>query len=287
MRAMKYAGGGETQAKIDKLQKLIDSPSTPETDKKNFQEAIKKFKEKLASETKETEKPKPTATSKPVVKKPTAPAKPVAKKPTATSKPVVKKPTAPAKPVVKKTTTTTKLVVKKPTAPAKPVVKKPITTAKPTTKKSTIKTEPTAKKLPKGVQMVSKKRVIVNGKEMNTDSKEFCDYLTAEFVKRKEEAKKNKGNRKKTKSVMAQVSTKIEQGVEKAIKTGVSKQMPTIKKNPQVFIGKVQKLETATKNFLTQLKEVLGSEYDAKEVTDTTKAIHKLIEDLKKKYTKK
>jgi hypothetical protein len=35
------------------------------------------------------------------------------------------------------------------------------------------------------------------------------------------------------------------------------------------------------------LKEVLGTDYDAKEVTDTTKAIHKLIEDLKKKYTKK
>ena len=122
---------------------------------------------------------------------------------------------------------------------------------------------------------------------MDKDSKEFCDYLTAEFVKRKEQAKKNKGTRTKTKSVMAQVSTKIEQGVEKAIKTGISKQKPTLSKNPQVFIGKVEKLETATKNFLTQLKEVLGTDYDAKEVTDTTKAIHKLIEDLKKKYTKK
>ena len=259
MRTRQYSNGGDTQTKIDRLQKLIDSPSTPETDKKNFREAIKKFKEKLASETKQVEKPKPTA-----------------------QKPVVKKPTAPAKPVVKKTTTTVK-----PTA-QKPVVKKTITKAKPLPKK-TPKATPIAtnKKLPKGVQMVSKKIVLVNGKEMNTDSQEWCDYLTAEFIKRKEQAKKNKSSRKKTKSVMAQVSTKIEQGVEKAIKTGVSKQMPTIKKNPQVFIGKVQKLETATKNFLTQLKEVLGSEYDAKEVTDTTKAIHKLIEDLKKKYTKK
>lgn len=249
MRTRRYAGGGETQAKIDKLQKLIDNPNTPETDRKNFQEAIKKFQEKLASET------KPTATAKPV-------AKPVAKKPTPTAKP---KPTATAKPVAKKP------VAKKPTA-----ITKPKTTAK-----------PVAKKLPKGVQMLSKKRVVVNGKEMSTDSKEFCDYLTAEFVKRKEQAKSNKGTRKKTKSVMAQVSTKIEQGVEKAIKTGIAKQKPTIKKNPQVFIGKVQKLETATKNFLTQLKEVLGSDYDAKEVTDTTNAIHKLIEDLKKKYAKK
>ena len=86
---------------------------------------------------------------------------------------------------------------------------------------------------------------------------------------------------------MAIVSDKIEQGVQKAIKTGIAKQKPTLKKNPQVFIGKVQKLETATKNFLQQLKEVLGSDYEAKEVADTTKAIHQMIEELKKKYGKK
>jgi hypothetical protein len=256
MRTRRYAGGGQTtQQKIDKLQALINDKNIPENDKKNYRDALKQFKEKLASETKETEKPKPTATAKPVAKKP------VAKKPTATA-------TTTAKPVAKP-------VAKKPVA-KKPVAKKPTTTAK-----------PVEKKLPKGVKMLSKKRVVVNGKEMSTDSKEFCDYLTAEFVKRKEQASKNKATRKKTKSVMAQVSTKIEQGVEKAIKTGIAKQKPTLKKNPQVFIGKVQKLETATKNFLTQLKEVLGNDYDAKEVTDTTKAIHKLIEDLKKKYAKK
>jgi hypothetical protein len=251
MKSRRYAGGGEIEAKIQKLQSLIDNPNTPETDRKNFIEAQKKFKEKLASE-------KPT---EPVVKKTTT--KPVAKKPI-TKKPVAKKTTA--KPVAKKPTTqTTKVVTKRPTTSAKAPVKK----------------------VPKGVQMLSKKRVIVDGKEMNTDSKEFCDYLTAEFIKRKEQAKAKKTTRKKTKSVMAQVSTKIEQGVEKAIKTGIAKQKPTLKKNPQVFIGKVQKLETATKNFLQQLKEVLGSDYDAKEVTDTANAINKLIEDLKKKYSKK
>ena len=257
MRTTKYAGGGDTQTKIDSLQKLIDNPSTPENDKKNFLDAQKKFKEKQALELKEMEKPKPSATAKPVARKPTA--KPIARKPTAKpiAKPIAKKPTATAKP--------------KPTAIVKP---------KPTAK-------PTEKKLPKGVEMVSKKVVIVDGKKMNTDSKEFCDYLTSEFVKRKEQAKSKKGTRKKTKSVMAQVSTKIEQGVEKAIKTGVAKQIPTLKKNPQVFIGKVEKLETATKNFLSQLKEVLGTDYDAKEVTDTANAINKLIEDLKKKYGKK
>jgi hypothetical protein len=244
MRTLRYSKGGDTQSKINTLQKLVDDKNTPETDRKNFQEAIKKFQEKLASETKaaEAEKPKPTSTAKTVAKKPIATAKPV------------------AKPVVKKAT-----VVAKPKKTAKPV----------------------AKKIPKGVQMLSKKRVVVNGKEMNTDSKEFCDYLTDEFIKRKEQAKSKKGTRKKTKSVMEQVATKIEQGVEKAIKTGITKQKPTLKKNPKVFIGKVQKLETATKNFLTQLKEVLGTDYDAKEVSDSVNAIHKLIEDLKKKYEKK
>ena len=243
MRARRYAGGGETQGKIDKLQALIDDPKTSADDRKNFQEIIKKFKEKLANET------KPTATPKPSTPKPSTP-KPSTPKP---SKP---KPT---------------------TAKPKPVKPKP-TTAKP---------KPTEKKIPRGVQMVSKKKFIVDGKEMSTDSKEFCDYLTAEFIKRKEKAKENKTNRKKTKSVMEQVSTKIEQGIQKAIKTGIAKQKPSLKKNPQVFIGKVQKLETATKNFLQQLKEVLGSDYDAKEVTDTTNAIHQMIEDLKKKYAKK
>ena len=242
MKTTTYKSGSETQMKIDKLQKLIDSPNTPEVDKNNFQEAIKKFKEKLESETKAIEKPKP-----------------VTKKPIVSEKKTVEKPVA-----------------------KKNITKKPITIAKP---KTTVK--PMVKKIPKGVQMLSKKRVVINGKQMNTDSQEFCDYLTDEFVKRKEQAKVNKVSRKKTKSVMAQVSTKIEQGVEKAIKTGVSKQKPSLKKNPQVFIGKVEKLETATKNFLTQLKEVLGNDYDAKEVTETAKAIQKMIADLKNKYSKK
>ena len=252
MRTRRYAGGGDTQSKIDKLQKLIDNPDVSENDKKNYRDALKQFKEKLASEKKTTEKPK-VADKKPVVRKPVV-RKPVVKKTTETEKPKETE----KKPVVKK-----------------PVVKKPV-----------IK-KPVAKKLPKGVQMLSKKKVVVDGKEMNVDSKEFCDYLTAEFIKRKEQAKSKKGTRKKTKSVMAIVSDKIEQGVQKAIKTGIAKQKPTLKKNPQVFIGKVQKLETATKNFLQQLKEVLGSDYEAKEVADTTKAIHQMIEELKKKYGKK
>jgi hypothetical protein len=254
MKVKEKTSDADVQAKINKLQALIDNPDVSEKDKANFRDALSQFKAKMTSEKKEVVK-KPTSTLR----------KPMARKPT-NVKTVAKKPTA------------TKSVATKPMA-KKPIAVKP--------KKKPITAKVAEKKTPKGVVMLSKNKVSVNGVEMNKDSKEFCDYLTAEFVKRKEQAKKNKGTRTKTKSVMAQVSTKIEQGVEKAIKTGISKQKPALSKNPQVFIGKVEKLETATKNFLTQLKEVLGTDYDAKEVTDTTKAIHKLIEDLKKKYVKK
>lgn len=237
----------DIETKIAKLQALIDNPNISENDKKNYRNGIKQYQDKLASLT-------PTAKTE--------------KKTTTTRKPATtRKPRTTATPVAK-TTTTRKTTSVKP---------KPATTS--------VKVE--TKKMPKGVVMVSKKKVLVNGVEMNTDSQEFCDYLTAEFIKRKEKAKENKTKRKKTTSVMAQVSSKIEAGVEKAIKTGIAKQKPSLAKNPKVFIGKVEKLETATKNFLQQLKEVLGTDYDAKEVTETAKAIQKMIDDLKKKYNKK
>ena len=279
MRTKRYAGGGDINAKINKLQSFIDNPNTPEADRKNFQEAIKKFKEKLTSE-KEPTTEKPVA--RPVAKKPTS-ARPT-ERPTA--RPVAKKPTS-ARPTARPTA---RPVTKKPTSArptATPVTKKQTATSKVSPIKRKVTSNKIIKKTPKGIQIISKKKVMLNGKEYNTDSKEFCDYLTDEFIKRKEQAKSKKGSRKKTKSVMEQVSMKIEQGVQKAIKTGISKQIPTLKKNPLIFIGKIQKLETANKNFLTQLKEVLGSDYDAKEVTDTTKAIHQMIDELKKKYIKK
>jgi uncharacterized protein (UPF0335 family) len=237
MKKRRYAGGGDIQSKIDKLKELIDSPDTPETDKKNFREVLKNAEKKLAEEKKEDAKDE----KKPVVKKPITTRKPIAKKPTTKS-----------------------------------------TTVKP--KATTPKTA--EKKVTKGIKMLSKKKVVIDGVEMSTDSKQFCDYLTAQFIKRQEQFKVKKTQRKKTKSVMAQVTDKIEKGVEKAIKTGASNQKPSLNKNPNVFIGKVEKLETATKNFLQQLKEVLGNDYDAKEVTDTANAIKKMISDLKKKYSK-
>jgi hypothetical protein len=176
-------------------------------------------------------------------------------------------------------------------APAeKKVAEKKVAEKKPTEKKPAEKVaEKKSDEAPKkkGVQVLSSKRVMINGKEVGMDSKEFCDYLLGEFRERREKAEENKTKKKKTTSVMSKVTSNIEKGITTAIKNSIKDNRVAINKDPKVFIGKVQKLETATKNFLDNLKEVLGSEFDAKEVTSTTNAIHSMIEELKKKYADK
>ena len=172
---------------------------------------------------------------------------------------------------------------KKPVAPKKRVAtKKTVAPKKPVAKKKPV-TKPTEKKARKGVKILSSKRVSVDGTEMEMDSKEFCDYLLSAFNKRREKAKSQKGAKKKTTSVMSRVSDNIEKGVTQAIKSGIKDNKVEIHKNPAPFIGKIKKLETSTKNFLNDLKEVMGKEFDTKEITQTTKAIEELIADLKKK----
>ena len=177
-----------------------------------------------------------------------------------------------------------KKVVEKKVAEKKVVEKKP-TEKKPAEKVAEKKSDEAPKK--KGVQVLSSKRVMINGEEVGMDSKEFCDYLLGEFRARREKAEENKTKKKKTTSVMSKVTSNIEKGITTAIKNSIKDNRVAINKDPKVFIGKVQKLETATKNFLDNLKEVLGSEFDAKEVTSTTNAIHSMIEELKKKYADK
>jgi len=160
---------------------------------------------------------------------------------------------------------------------------------KPESKSEPKKPESKDKKQPskKGLVVLSAKRVSIDGKEVSVDSQEFCDYLTGQWYERREKARANKDKKKKTESVMEKVTKNISKGITTAIKTGIKDNKDIIEKNPRVFITKVEKLETATKNFMQNLKEVLGDEYDAKEVTQTTNAIQEMIDGLKEKYGKK
>lgn len=186
-----------------------------------------------------------------------------------------------------------KLKVKKGSSGEKKDDKKPAPKKdekKPTPKKEDKKPAPKKKqpanKKPRGVKVLSTKRVSIDGKEMDMDSKEFCDYLLAQFKVRREKSKST-GKKKKTTSVMSRVNANIEKGVVQAVKAGIKDKKKEIEKNPKPFIKKVEKLETSTKTFLQDLKEVMGSEYDSKEVTSTIKSINDMIDELKKKMDEK
>lgn len=135
------------------------------------------------------------------------------------------------------------------------------------------------------VETISTKKVAVDGKEMEIDSAEFCDHLVGAWKTRIQKAKDNKAKGKKTKtsSVMAKVSTHIEKSIEQAIKAGVKDKKAEINKDPKKFILKVEKLEKSTETYLHDLKDVMGREYDSKEVESTIKSIKELVAELKKK----
>ena len=166
--------------------------------------------------------------------------------------------------------------------PSKPPKRKPATRKPATRKPATGKTN-TGKGGKKGIKVLSSKRVMIDGEEVAINSQEMCDYLLAEFKKRRAKAKDSKGKKKKTKSVMAKVSDNIEKGITQAIKQGVKNKKSEIKKDPKAFFGKVKKLETATRGFLNELKNVLGKDFNSKEVTSTIKGIQDLVAELKKK----
>jgi triphosphoribosyl-dephospho-CoA synthetase len=107
MKVKEKTSGADVEAKINKLEALINNPDVSEKDKENFRDALSQFKAKMTSEKKE----------------------------------VVKKPIA--------TKTTAK----------KPISVKP--------KKKPITAKVAEKKTPKGVVMLSKNKVSVNGVEMD------------------------------------------------------------------------------------------------------------------------
>ena len=249
-----YKNGGavdsETQAKIDKIEKFINNPEN----QKNDPATVEKFRSILASI-----KPKASAPATPKVEpKATAP----------------KRTTAPAKPRV------TATAPKKPIAPAKPRVTATATPRATAPKKA----EPQAK-TSKGVKVTGSSSVTVDGKEMDMNSKEFCDYLLKQFRDRREKSKN--APKKKTASVMAKITANVEKSVVQAIKSSVASNKKEIEKNPNFFVKKVEKLESSTKSFLQSMKDVLGDDFKQGEIASTMKSIEELTESLIAKYKTK
>ena len=173
----------------------------------------------------------------------------------------------------------------KATAPATPKAKagrpKGTSTPKATMTK---KAEPQAK-TSKGVKVTGSSTVTVDGKEMDMNSAEFCNYLLKQFRDRREKSKN--APKKKTASVMAKITANVEKSVVQAIKSSVASNKKEIEKNPNFFVKKVEKLETSTKSFLQSMKDVLGDDFKEGEIASTMKSIEELTESLIAKYKTK
>jgi hypothetical protein len=103
----------------------------------------------------------------------------------------------------------------------------------------------------KGVKVTGSSRVSIDGKEVDMDSKEFCDYLLTKFKERREKSKN--APKKRTPSVMSKITTNVERSVVQAIKSSVESNKKAIEKNPDFFVKKVEKLESSTKSFLQSI----------------------------------
>lgn len=148
----------------------------------------------------------------------------------------------------------------------------------------TKKEEPQAK-TSKGVKVTGSSTVTVDGKEMDMNSAEFCNYLLKQFRDRREKSKN--APKKKTASVMAKITANVEKSVVQAIKSSVASNKKEIEKNPNFFVKKVEKLETSTKSFLQSMKDVLGDDFKEGEIASTMKSIEELTESLIAKYKTK
>ena len=157
---------------------------------------------------------------------------------------------------------------------------RPKMTAKPVENEPKTDTKPQ-----KGLKITGSSTVSLDGKDLEMNSKEFCDYLLTKFKERREKSKN--APKKKTQSVMSKITSNIEKSVVQAIKSSVESNKKSIEKNPDFFVKKVEKLETSTKSFLQSMKEVLGSDYEQKEISSTLKNIEELTESLIAKYKKK
>lgn len=147
--------------------------------------------------------------------------------------------------------------------------------------KSTKKAEPKVKV----AKQVKTTMVMVEGKEMDMNSDEFCSYLLKKFKDRREKSKNSP--KKKTTSVMAKITSNVEKSVVQAIKSSVASNKKAIEKNPNFFVKKVEKLETSTKSFLQSMKDVLGDDFKESEIASTIKSIEDLTESLIAKYKTK
>lgn len=109
-----------------------------------------------------------------------------------------------------------------------------------------------------------------------------CAEMKKEVAERRAKAKAS-GKKSKSKPVIEKITGNVATAVKQAIN---NESADDIKKDPKKFIARAEKIEKAAVSFLTEMKSILGDDFDKDAIEDEFADIHKLILDLKKKYGK-
>jgi len=143
-----------------------------------------------------------------------------------------------------------------------------------------VKVKPTAK------PAKAEKTVTFNGKTYTEKDKEFCEVLLKKWHGRK--ASMKKATKKfKTKSISHKIGSDVASAVTKTIDHVVKTHEKQIEKNPQVFITKFERLDSAASKFVVALKAVLGDDYKSSQIKTEMDDIEKAIDKLKSRFKKK
>ena len=153
-------------------------------------------------------------------------------------------------------------------------------------KKTADKKSPKAPKKAKKVKAAKvakpKKEKLVNtykGKKYTDLDEKDREELIADIKARREKALTSSA-KSKSKPVVDKVAANVATAVKQVIDNVPAADIDKAK------IEKFKKLEVAAKNFMAEMKSILGEDYDKESVQDEFKQITDLIEALRKKYTK-
>ncbi len=143
---------------------------------------------------------------------------------------------------------------------------------------------PAKEKKPKKTKAKKKQSPVVTykhkGKSIKELSKLECDELIKEVQARRDAAAKS-SNKSKSKPVIEKVAGNVAKAVKQAVEN-----VP-VKDIDKTEINKFKRIEKAAEAFVTEMKSILGADFDKESVKDEFAEITKLIEALRKKYTKK
>lgn len=126
-----------------------------------------------------------------------------------------------------------------------------------------------------------KPTALYKGKSVKDLSDDECEEMRKEVEsRRKKQAKSEK--KSKSRPVIEKVAANVVTGAKQVIKNISA---ADIKDDPKKEIAKMEKLEATTRKYLSEMRSILGEDYDKETIDGEIKDLHKVIVDLKKKYS--